>query len=152
MQGIQSRITLGNPAISNRILLELGLTWSRGEERVTVQKAPLPYVREYPQWLIKTRLTYRWKERFFTTLDLRMATDFWANNAEPPARRLEGYKIVDLNFRYHLTRNFQTFFQIRNLLADEFAGISATGTGDDLQFNPQMGRTLWVGLSYDLEQ
>lgn len=152
IQGVQSRITLGNPAISNRLLLELGLTWSQGEEKVTVQKAPLPYVREYPEWLIKTRLTYRWKERFFTTLDLRMATDFWANNAEPPARKLEGYKIVDLNFRYHLTRNFQTFFQIRNLLRDEYGGISATGTGDDLQFNPQMGRTLWVGLSYDLEQ
>ncbi|MCF8238897.1 MAG: TonB-dependent receptor [Saprospiraceae bacterium] len=152
IQGIQSKITLGNPAINNRLFFELGLTWSQGEEKVTAQKSPLPYVREYPEWLIKTRLTYRWKERFFTTLDMRMATDFYANSSEPPLRHLEGYQILDLNFRYHLSRNFQTFFQFRNLLGAEYGGISATGTGDDLQFNPQMGRTLWVGLSYDLEQ
>ncbi|MBK7343947.1 MAG: TonB-dependent receptor [Saprospiraceae bacterium] len=101
---------------------------------------------------MKSRVTYQWRSKFYTTLDIRTATDFYANSSEPPLRNLDGYTLVDLNFRYHLTRNLQTFFQIRNLFQQEYAGISATGTGDDLQYNPQMGRTVWFGLSYDLEQ
>ncbi len=152
LQGIQGKLTFGNPVLSNRLLYELGFTWSQGEEKLTNQNAPLPFIREYPEWLLKSRVTYQWKSKFYTTLDIRTATEFRANSSEPPLRKLNGYTLVDLNFRYHLTRNFQTFFQVRNLFSQEYAGISATGTGDDLQFNPQMGRTFWLGLSYDLEQ
>lgn len=152
LQGIQGKLTIGNPQISNRLLFELGFTWSQGEEKLTNQNAPLQYIREFPEWLLKSRVTYQWRSKFYTTLDIRTATDFYANSSEPPLRNLDGYTLVDLNFRYHLTRNLQTFFQIRNLFQQEYAGISATGTGDDLQYNPQMGRTVWFGLSYDLEQ
>jgi outer membrane receptor protein involved in Fe transport len=65
--------------------------------------------------------------------------------------KTKGYSIFDLIVNYQITRQFNANLRITNLFNSDYAGIDATGTDVDLQYNPQLGRNIRFGLTYRFE-
>lgn len=65
--------------------------------------------------------------------------------------RHDGYYTMDLMVRAYISKNFQAFFQLNNLLDEEYGGIDAYGNQYDLKYNPQYGRNFRLGLTFSLE-
>jgi hemoglobin/transferrin/lactoferrin receptor protein len=58
---------------------------------------------------------------------------------------------MDLTWRYRVNENFTGYVTIYNVFDAEYGGLSATGTPDDLLYNPQSGRLWKLGLAYRLD-
>jgi hypothetical protein len=52
--------------------------------------------------------------------------------------------------RFYLSNHFLVYLQFINIFDRHHAGIDATGTPDDLLFNPQQGRIWKLGVSYNM--
>ncbi len=99
----------------------------------------------FPKTTILLRFNYEsdaptgqffWKER-------------WVRQSSP--RDLDkGRQTVDLVFRRELSKNFQIYFTMNNVLNRNFSGLDATGTPDDLFFNPQPARQTRLGINYNM--
>lgn len=66
-------------------------------------------------------------------------------------RDLPAYYTLDLSVLGKLTDHFQLSFKLKNVFNVDYPGLSATGTQDDLLWNPQSRRTWEVGFSYRVE-
>ena len=61
------------------------------------------------------------------------------------------YYIMDLGLRYITSSvRLELFAYVRNVFAKRYGGLSATGSPDDIYFNPQQGRRFQLGVSYRL--
>lgn len=61
-----------------------------------------------------------------------------------------GYSTTDLSGRLFLSKHFVAYFHLINALNNRGSGIDATGTPDDLIYNPQPGRSIRLGLTYNM--
>lgn len=61
------------------------------------------------------------------------------------------YRTWDAMFRVYLSQNFLLYLHFKNLFNQHYAGIDATGTQDDLLYNPQPGRTFRIGVNYNMD-
>lgn len=64
--------------------------------------------------------------------------------------RLKKYNTWDLGLRIFLSKQFLVYCHIRNIFDQEYGGIDATGTSDDLLYNPQPGRQFRFGVNYNM--
>lgn len=64
--------------------------------------------------------------------------------------RLSKYTTWDLVGRVYLSNHFLVYFNAQNIFDREFAGLDATGTPDDLRYNPQPGRYVRLGVNYNM--
>ena len=66
----------------------------------------------------------------------------------PDLHTRKGYYVLDLNTRFELNRLYQIYARVSNVTNAEYAGIDATGTLFDLNYNPQMRRIFEIGISF----
>ena len=66
------------------------------------------------------------------------------------AERLAKFTTWDLVGRIYLSNHFLVYCNIQNIFDREFAGLDATGTVDDLLYNPQPGRFVRFGVNYNM--
>ena len=66
------------------------------------------------------------------------------------AERLSQTSTWDLNVRVYLSNHFLLYFSAQNIFDREFQGLDATGTPDDLRYNPQPGRFIRLGVNYNM--
>ena len=64
--------------------------------------------------------------------------------------RLKKYATWDLVGRVFLSNHFLVYINAQNVFDREFAGLDATGTPDDLLYNPQPGRVIRFGVNYNM--
>jgi outer membrane receptor protein involved in Fe transport len=64
--------------------------------------------------------------------------------------RLSQASTWDLNVRIYLSNHFLLYFSAQNIFDREFQGLDATGTLDDLLYNPQPGRFIRLGVNYNM--
>jgi outer membrane receptor for ferrienterochelin and colicin len=62
------------------------------------------------------------------------------------------FRTWDVTLRWAFNKNFALQAQILNLFSKQYAGIDATGTTDDMIFNPQHGRLWRVGANYNMDR
>jgi hypothetical protein len=75
---------------------------------------------------------------------------FKAQYQLPEQPGLEKFITWDFMSRLYLSNHFLVYFQLINAFDRHHAGIDATGTPDDLLYNPQQGRQWRLGVNYNM--
>jgi hemoglobin/transferrin/lactoferrin receptor protein len=139
---------------------DLYLTFSKGKEILPGNLGTLQDYRNYPLWMVQFNIDFQplnnftvilnnslsgvWKKRFFPF-------DLQTMEALGLATETKGYYTLDLVARYQISNNFQTFLKINNVTDNQYGGTDATGSLNDLTYNPQYGRFYHFGLSFRME-
>lgn len=66
------------------------------------------------------------------------------------AERLVKFTTWDLILRAYLSNHFLVYCNFQNIFDREYQGLDATGTQDDLLYNPQPGRFVRFGVNYNM--
>ena len=151
--GIQSNLVLKNLLPDNKASLVFNITFSDGSEVIPTTFAEQDKIREVPPVIAKGRFTYQPGPRLsFTTDHIFMSsTDNGTRLIDvifPSA--LDGVYIMDFLVRYELNNNFKIYIKLNNLFNQEYAGLNASNTPDDLLFNPQELRIFRLGMNYKM--
>ena len=64
--------------------------------------------------------------------------------------RYPTFRTWDMRAQFYLSNHFLVYLQLQNIFNRHYAGLDATGTPDDLLYNPQPGRLVRFGLNYNL--
>lgn len=136
---------------------EFFVLYARGKEWLGEGLAPTTDVRNAPRWHTQFRT-------FFTLgkLELMFAsnrqTSVLSKSAAYPALYQRGvtqtryptFRSWDMMMRFYLSNHFLLYFQLQNMYNRHYAGLDATGTPDDLLYNPQQGRIWRFGVNYNM--
>lgn len=112
-----------------------------------------------PKWIIQWRSFVKVNKNVeFVVAAIKMSSsrsksyvyrDFYQLPASR-SDRLPKYTTWDLTGRVYLSNHFLVYFNVQNIFDKEFAGLDATGTIDDLMYNPQPGRFFRFGVNYNM--
>ena len=102
-----------------------------------------------PNTLLQARVNYRFWQRYHLQADNLYSSAFFTYQGG--TQRQSPYYTLDLTARIDFSRNFQLQLSLRNVFNQAYGGIDATGTSDDLLYNPQVGRIVQFGASYRLD-
>ena len=102
-----------------------------------------------PNTLLQARLSYRFWQRYHLQADNVYGSAFFTYRLGE--QRQPAYYTLNLIGRIDFSRNFQLQLAFKNVFDQAYGGIDATGTADDLLYNPQVGRIVQFGASYRLD-
>ncbi len=141
----------------------LSFSYTQGEEQLPVPEASIErevqFVREQPDfigqlqigWAVSPKIKL-FVDQFFISESYSKSLQTQDDFTEDGSRfRMEPAYNLDLSGRWNVSNNFTGYFSITNLFDAQYGGLSATGTPDDLLFNPQSGILWKLGLSYRLD-
>lgn len=69
---------------------------------------------------------------------------------EVTQERYATFRTWDATARLYLSNHFLVYFYVQNLFNKRYGGLDATGTPDDLLYNPQQGRLIRFGINYNM--
>ncbi len=158
--GIQSHFNFNfnYPRFDSKI--SLNLNYNIGKETLPFSKGVLDVVRGQPAFIGQLNIAFRfWQKSILIHLHNVYISSHVRSNVFNQQRyesnkeifTNKGYYTLDFLARYKISKNFQGYIKVNNVFNKEYAGIDATGTLDDLRYNPQSLRTLFFGLSYRIE-
>ena len=129
----------------------LDLNWqlARGRQEYRTDEGPIDHLAGQPAAYLQARVNFRFWERYFLQVDQVFSSSFYTYRRGVEKR--PAYHTLNLRTRVELSRNFQLSLSIHNLFDTNYAGLDATGTPDDLLFNPQTGRLIQLSAGYRLE-
>ncbi len=131
----------------------------RGKGReVLADGQELPFVREMPRWLIQgnafvqiTRgIHVQINQQYLSGMYHRSVTAPDAAQAKSSFNYQWPFYNLDLVGHFRITEQVQFVFTMKNAGNTRYAGLSGGGP-DDLLYNPQRGRTTFIGLSYRMK-
>ena len=137
-----------------RAHFEFYFQYSRGMERFGYGLPGVEDVRNFPRWITQMRFSLRalkWEflissnRQNFILSSAAVYQDFYER--ETIQRNYPAYRTWDSVLSIYLSKNFRMYAHVKNLFNRRHAGIDATGTPDDLLYNPQPGRMLRYGGS-----
>lgn len=136
---------------------DLYFQYTRGREWFGYGLPATSDVRNFPRWMSQIRMSLRGAKWAFVMTSNRqnkilssavVYRDFFQR--QPEANYYPAYRSWDAMLRLYLSKNFLLYLHVQNLFNRHYAGIDATGTPDDLLYNPQQGRTLRFGVNYNM--
>lgn len=166
MWGIQGLLTIEN----QRVILdgerrktsiagrtEVFMQYARGKEWLGDNREATADVFNAPRWQFQFRT-------FFTVnkLELMLASNrqtsvlsksvIYAAEYERSVTlaRYPTFRSWDMMMRLYLSNHFLIYFHVQNIFNRHYAGLDATGTPDDLLYNPQQGRLMRFGVNYNM--
>jgi len=131
--------------------------YSRGREWFGYDLPSTHDVRNFPRWISQFRLSLRApKWNFMVAVNRQngilssavVYRDFYERL--PQNDYYPAYRTWDLMLRVYLSKHFLLYLHGQNIFNKHYAGIDATGTPDDLLYNPQQGRLLRFGVNYNM--
>ena len=131
--------------------------YSRGREWFGYGLPATGDVRNFPRWITQLRFSLESKHWEFMVSSNRqngilssasVYKDFYQR--ETILKHYPAYRTWDSMLRIYLSKNFLVYAHVRNIFNRHYAGIDATGTPDDLLYNPQPGRMLRFGITYNM--
>ncbi len=132
----------------------MNLNFSRGREILPFDGGELDRVRMQPDFSGQLQASFELFDRFYVHLNCIFADD-WNNRnfTDVNTRQFTsfGYFSMDAMGRLQLSPSFNAFVKVRNIFNAYYGGIGATGTFDDLLYNPQEARTIRLGMSYRMQ-
>jgi outer membrane receptor protein involved in Fe transport len=113
-------------------------------------------LRNQPKLTLQFRTTFRVNR--FETIIRAYKQSGWASGAvgyqsdfsRPNFVNIKGFTTWDWMNRFYLSDHFIVYFQFQNIWNRHYGGIDATGTPDDLLYNPQQGRLFRLGINYNM--
>lgn len=136
---------------------EIFFQYARGKERVGENRTETDDVFNAPRWQFQFR-TFFTLNKFQLMLASNRQTAVLSKAviyAEEYERKVVQQKYPtfrswDLMARLYLSNHFLAYFQVQNVFNRHYAGLDATGTPDDLLYNPQQGRLIRFGVNYNM--
>jgi outer membrane receptor for ferrienterochelin and colicin len=65
-------------------------------------------------------------------------------------KNIDGFYSMDIVANYRIGANLNSFIKIKNIFDERYGGPAYSGMNTPLPYNPQMGRTIQIGLTYAL--
>ena len=136
---------------------EFFLQYARGKEWLTAGAEPLNEVMNQPRWHTQFRTFFKLNQ-----LELMFASNRQTSVLSKSVAYRTPFKLFvsqeryptfrswDMSTRLYLSNHFLIYIQLQNMFNRRFAGLDATGTPDDLLFNPQQGRMIRFGVNYNM--
>ncbi len=135
---------------------EVFIQYARGKEWYGPQRSPTNDVFNAPRWQTQVRLLLN-----INKLDLMISSNRQTSTLSKSVMYRETYQVAppntnptfrtwDMRAQLHLSKQFLVYFQMQNMFNRDYAGLDATGTPDDLLYNPQPGRTARFGVNYNM--
>ena len=131
---------------------DIGLTVAIGRERLPFNQGILNRVRMQPELMGQFNFSFKPFQKIYLHFNNTIMGDWvkrYVFSATEPAFN-KGFYTLDVIGRVELNRHFQISLQVNNILNQKYGGLEATGFIDDLNYNPQPGVRLFLGLSYSL--
>ncbi|MCB9353405.1 MAG: TonB-dependent receptor [Lewinellaceae bacterium] len=136
---------------------ELFMQYTRGKEWLGEERRLIDDVFNAPRWQFQFRT-------FFTVnkLEMMLASNrqtsvlsksiIYRDDYERKVvqERYPVFRSWDLMLRLYLSNHFLLYFNMQNVFNKHYSGLDATGTPDDLLFNPQQGRLIRFGINYNM--
>lgn len=155
VSGMQSVFVWKNLVSSVNLNASLHLSFTKGQEQKANRAEPEETLHEQPRRIAQLKLSAQPIKNFFIHLDNLYVSSTTNKSPIPPGyseyETLPSFYTMDMTVLGKLTDHFQVSFKLRNLFNAHYAGLAATGTEDDLLWNPQSRRTWEVGFSYRVE-
>lgn len=158
VRGWQGRLRVG---LGERTEAYLNFQRTTGEEILPAEGGKLEQVRMQPKWLWQARLSTELGRNWYLQTVFTRSQEWVSRNltdaslleeeSERSRYMVPRYATLDLMLRYQLTNTFQGYVSAFNVFNNEYGGIGATGSPDDLLYNPQQLRVFRVGLSYKMK-
>ena len=136
---------------------EFYFQYTRGREWFGFGLPSTTDIRNFPRWMAQLRLSLRSKKWEFSMSSNRqngilsgtvMYRDFYQRQAT--ATHFPAYRTWDFMLRIYLSNHFLIYLHTQNTFNKRYGGIDATGTPDDLLYNPQPGRSIRLGVNYTM--
>ena len=141
--------------LSNRA--EFFIQYAQGREWFGYDLPSTNDVRNQPKWNTQFRNYFKAGKKFELVVAINKQSsslgksvifkDLYRLDEQP---RLNNFTTWDLMTRLYLSNHFLVYFQLINAFDRHHAGIDASGTPDDLLFNPQPGRQWRLGVNYNM--
>jgi outer membrane receptor protein involved in Fe transport len=133
------------------------LQYARGEERFGYGISNITDVRNVPRWTTQFRSTVVAK-RFVIMLASNRNSAVVSNSViynktfqrTNILDQLPKFRTWDMMARVYLSNHFLLYLHVINLFDSEYSGIDATGSPDDLLYNPQQRRIIRLGVNYNM--
>jgi len=151
---ITSSVGVKNYRLSGRA--ELLIQYAKGKEWYGPQRTPTDDVFNAPRWQTQVRLLFSFNKLEFMissnrqTSTLSKSVVYSADYQRQPAVYHPKFRTWDMRAQTHLSNHFLVYILLKNAFNQHYAGLDATGTSDDLLFNPQPGRMLRFGVNYNM--
>jgi outer membrane receptor protein involved in Fe transport len=166
MWGVQGLITMENQKLDfsgtrkkTRITgrTEIYFQYARGKEWLGEERREVGDVFNAPRWQFQFRIFFtvnKFELMFATnrqTSVLSKAVIYKDEYARKTIQeRYPTFRSWDMMMRLYLSNHFLLYLQAQNLFNRHYSGLDATGTQDDLLYNPQQGRLLRFGVNYNM--
>jgi outer membrane receptor protein involved in Fe transport len=118
----------------------------------------LNFIPNMPVWIVqwrnyikinqKTELNFAWTHVGDSKSKSVVYRDLYQLGSRPET--LGRYSTVDVAARLFLSKQFLVYCIFQNIFDREHAGLDASGTPDDLIYNPQPGRFVRLGVNYNM--
>lgn len=151
-------LSLGKKATIVGGKTELFIQYARGKEWFGYNLPNTNDVLNQPHWTVQYR-------NFFTINQKAEVVIAWVHQASSlstsvlykdlfqlPERpeKLKKYNTWDVSLRIFLSKQFLIYCHVYNIFDQDYGGLDATGTSDDLLYNPQPGRQVRFGVNYNM--
>ena len=150
-------LTLNKRSIPLNTRAELFVQYARGREWFGYGLTPTNEIRNQPRRQTQFRYFLKVGKKFEFLMasnkqssTLGKSVIFKEQYQLPAQSRLEEFITWDFMSRLYLSNHFLVYFQLINAFDRHHAGIDATGTPDDLLYNPQQGRQWRLGVNYNM--
>jgi len=135
---------------------EFFIQYARGREWFGEQRTVTSDVFNAPRWQTQVRFVFNVNklELMFAsnrqTSTLSKSVLYRDQVQRTTQERYPTFRTWDMRAQLYLSNHFLVYLQMQNMFNRHYAGLDATGTPDDLLYNPQPGRLLRFGLNYNL--
>jgi hemoglobin/transferrin/lactoferrin receptor protein len=137
---------------------EFYVQYSQGKEFHGYNLPDLNFIPNMPAWIVQWRNYIKINKKTelnfaYTHIgDSKSKSVIYRNLYQLGFRpeTLGRYGTVDLTARVFLSKQFLVYCNFQNIFDREHAGLDASGTPDDLIYNPQPGRFVRLGVNYNM--
>ncbi|MCP4178842.1 MAG: TonB-dependent receptor [bacterium] len=155
--GSQIFISVRNLIKSIKLNLDGGVTFTKGKEILPDSGGEINQARLVPSHMGKVRISMQPTKRLYLTL-LNIWSRGWHRSFMPTSDyyeesnlgKVDGYYTLDVVAGFQFSKNIRAYIKIINCFDETYGGIDATGHDIDLHYNPQLGRNVRVGLTFQL--
>lgn len=155
LYGLQANLKFKDIVKSIKLNAELSLTFTQKSEILPEIGSILGSFELMPNHMGQFRVSFQPTDRFFVQFDnvwmskwLRVLIPFEELYSDP-YDEVDGYYTLDALINFSVSDKLRVFGKITNIFDEAYGGLNATGTDADLPVNPQLGRSIRAGLTYN---
>ncbi len=137
---------------------EFYVQYAQGKEFFGYNLPDLNFITNMPNWIVqwrsyikinnKTELNFAYTHVGDSKSKSVVYRDIYQLGSRPET--LGRFSTADVTARLFLSKQFLVYCNVTNIFDRKHAGLDATGTPDDLIYNPQPGRFVRLGVNYNM--